>query len=40
MLIGSAADHGEEKTVKLDATYLEAHCTASSLALKKGDVAV
>ena len=40
MLIGLAADHGEEKTVMIDATYLKAHRTASSLAVKKGDVAV
>ena len=36
MLIGLAADHGEEKTVMIDATYLEAHRTASSLGLKSG----
>ena len=40
MLIGLAADHGEDKTVMIDATYLKAHRTASSLAVKKGDVAV
>ena len=37
MLIGLAADHGEEKTVMIDATYLKAHRTASSLDIKKGD---
>ena len=36
MLIGLAAEHGEEKTVMIDATYLEAHRTASSLGLKSG----
>jgi hypothetical protein len=39
MLIGLGADHGEEKTVMIDATYLKAHRTASSLAVKKWDVA-
>jgi hypothetical protein len=36
MLIGLASDHGEEKTVMIDATYLKAHRTASSLGVKKG----
>ncbi len=40
MLIGLAADHGEKNTVMIDATCLKAHRTASSLAVKKGDVAV
>lgn len=40
MLIGLAVDHGEKKTVMIDATYLKAHRMASSLALKKGGVAV
>lgn len=40
MLIGLAADHGEEKAVMIDATFLKAHRTASSLAVEKGDVAV
>ena len=40
MLVGLAAKHGEEKTVMIDATYLKAHRTASSLAVKKGDVDV
>ena len=31
ILVGLAADHGEEKTVMIDATYLKAHRTASSL---------
>ena len=38
MMVGLAAAHGEEKTVMIDATYLKAHRTASSLAVKKGDV--
>ena len=36
MLVGLAANHGEEKTVMIDATYLKAHRTASSPAVKKG----
>jgi len=40
MMMGLAAVHGEEKTVMIDATYLQAHRTASSFAVKKGDVAV
>ena len=36
MMVGLAADHGEEKTVMIDATYLKAHRTASSLGVKKG----
>ena len=38
MMVGLAAEHGEEKTVMIDATYLKAHRTASSLAMKKGGV--
>ena len=38
MTVGLAADHGEERTVMIDATYLKAHRTASSLGVKKGDV--
>lgn len=34
-----AAEHGEKKTVMIDATYLKAHRTASSLGAKKGGVA-
>lgn len=30
MLIGLAADHGEEKTVMTDVTYLKAHRTRSA----------
>ena len=40
MLVGLAANHGEEKTVMIDATYLKVHRTASSLAVKKGNVDV
>ena len=36
MLVGLAADHHEEQTVMIDATYLKAHRTASSLRAKKG----
>ena len=32
----NAADHGEKNTVMIDATYLKAHRTASSLGVKKG----
>ncbi len=38
MMAGLAALHGEEKTVKIDATYLKAHRTSTSLAVKKGGV--
>ena len=33
---GLASDAAEQKTVMIDATYLKAHRTASSLAVKKG----
>ena len=36
MMAGLAAEHGEEKTVMIDATYLKAHRTATSMAAKKG----
>lgn len=36
MMMGLSADHGEEKTVVIDATYLKAHRMASSLGVKKG----
>ncbi len=32
-----AANHGEEKTVMIDATYLKAHRTATSMGVKKGE---
>ena len=38
MMTGLAAEHGEKKTVMIDATYLKAHRTASSLGAKKGNV--
>ena len=38
MMVGLAAEHGEEKTVMIDATYLKAHRTATSMAAKKGGV--
>lgn len=36
MMIGLAAEHGEEKTVMIDAISLKAHRTPTSLASKKG----
>ena len=36
MMEGLARDGGEEMTVMIDATYLKAHRTASSLRAKKG----
>ena len=36
MMKGLAAEHGEEQTVMIDATYLKAHRTATSMAAKKG----
>ena len=38
MMTGLAAAHGEQKTVMIDATYLKAHRTATSMAVKKGGV--
>ncbi|PTW42385.1 hypothetical protein C8N38_1221 [Rhodovulum kholense] len=38
MMGGLAAEHGEEKTVMLDATDLKAHRTATSTAAQKGSV--
>ena len=38
MMAGLAAEHGEQKTVMIDATYLKAHRTATSMAAKKGGV--
>ena len=38
MMAGLAADHGERKTVMIDATYLKAHRTATSMGVKKGGV--
>lgn len=36
MMTGLAAEHGEEKTMMIDATYLEAHRTAISMVAQKG----
>ncbi|MFY2822414.1 IS5 family transposase [Ruegeria sp. MALMAid1280] len=36
MMVGLAAEHGEEKTIMIDASYLKAHRTASSLGGQKG----
>lgn len=36
MMVGLAAEHGEEKTVVIDATYLKAHRTVTSMGAKKG----
>ena len=36
MMEGLAAAEAEPKTVMIDATYLKAHRTASSLRVKKG----
>ena len=36
MMVGLAAEHGEEKTAMSDATCLKAHRTATSMAAKKG----
>ncbi len=38
IMVGLAANHGEEKTVMFDATYLKAHLTATSMGVKKGGV--
>jgi transposase len=39
MMMGLAAEHGEQKTVMIDATYLKAHRTATSMGVKTGGVA-
>jgi transposase len=36
MMVGLASEGGEDKVVMIDATYLKAHRTASSLRAKKG----
>ena len=36
MMVGLAAEHGEKGAVMIDATYLKAHRTATSMAAKKG----
>ncbi|KGM46483.1 transposase [Pseudooceanicola atlanticus] len=40
MMAGLAAEHGERTTVMIDATYLKAHRTATSMAAKKGGAVV
>ena len=40
MMDGLSAKGTERKTIMIDATYLKAHRTASSLGLKKGGVVV
>lgn len=35
-MVGLAAQSAEHKTIMIDATYLKAHRTASSLCVKKG----
>ena len=34
MMAGLAAEHGEQKTVMIDAIYLKAHRTATSMGVK------
>ena len=36
IMVGLAAERAEHKTIMIDATYLKAHRTASSLGVKKG----
>ena len=36
IMVGLAAESAEHKTIMIDATYLKAHRTASSLCVKKG----
>lgn len=38
MMVGLAAEHDEKRTVMIDATYLKAHRTATSMGMKKGGV--
>ena len=40
IMVGLAAESAEHKTIMIDATYLKAHRTASSLRLKKGGAGV
>ncbi|WP_368039682.1 hypothetical protein [Ruegeria atlantica] len=40
MMAGLAAEHGEQKTVMIDATQLKAHRTATSIAAQKGGAVV
>ena len=36
IMVGLATERAEHKTIMIDATYLKAHRTASSLCVKKG----
>jgi hypothetical protein len=36
MKVGLAAEHGNEKTVMIDATYLKTHRTVTSMVVQKG----
>ena len=36
IMVGLATERAEHKTIMIDATYLKAHRTASSLRVKKG----
>ena len=38
MMVGLAADHGDNKTVRIDATNLKANRTATNMGVKKGCV--
>ncbi len=38
MMAGLAAEYGDTKTVKIDATYLKSHRTATGLGMEKGGV--
>jgi transposase len=38
IMVGLAAERAEHKTIMIDATYLKAYRTASSLRVKKGGV--
>jgi transposase len=40
ILVGLATESAEHKTIMIDATYLKAHRTASSLSVKKGGAGV
>lgn len=40
MMEGLASESGDQKTIMIDATYLKAHRTASSLRAKKGAPAI
>jgi hypothetical protein len=40
MMEGLASEGGEQKTIMIDATYLKAHRTASSLRAKKGGLEI